>query len=288
MTYRASKGWILVMMAALLGGFAQFAHGRDLAHTVRPHVDVHPEAHEARRDHTVKSEPPVPSAYGGGWMSFGSPFFFTFGPDGRPVTIVPPWVQFLPPASFPLANPAALGGPMPSSPVPLAAPSVSKPRRVDTEKGVQFVTLGDRLFRAKNFQKAGERYVQAVRADPNAAPQRVRLSQIALVRGRFTEAAAFLREAVAAEPGWLAKAPDIQSMYAEPADFARQISRLESRVLVEPGDRDAWLVLGAELYFSGHTRRASDVFVRLTDRKPDATLAAFLDASGAGREASKP
>ena len=50
-------------------------------------------------------------------------------------------------------------------------------------------------------------------------------------------------------------------------------------MLAEPGDRDAWLVLGAELFLSGQTHRAADIFLRLTDRKPDPALAAFLDAA---------
>ena len=69
--------------------------------------------------------------------------------------------------------------------------------------------------------------------------------------------------------------------YAEPADFHRHLAHLESHLQAEPGDRDAWLVLGAQLFLSGRTRRAADVFLRLTDREPDSTLTAFLDASRA-------
>ena len=47
------------------------------------------------------------------------------------------------------------------------------------------------------------------------------------------------------------------------------------------GDRDARLVLGAQLYLSGRTERAAEVLRDLTDRKPDPTLAAFLNASRA-------
>lgn len=274
--------WTPFVFLAACGGVAA---GREHVHSVHHHA---PPPEGGRRAHADKTGTPIAVGFGGGWMSFGTPFYMTIGPDGQPVLVVPPWLAFNPPAPVPLVDPGALGGPMPAAAPQVAAPVPAKPRRVDPGKGAQFVTIGDRLFRAKNFQKAGERYEQAVRANPSAAPPRVRLSQVALVRGRFADAAAFLREAVAAEPGWLAKAPDIQSIYAEPSDFARQIARLESRVLVEPGDRDAWLVLGAELYFSGQTRRASDVFLRLTDRKPDATLAAFLDAASVPGNADKP
>jgi len=141
------------------------------------------------------------------------------------------------------------------------------------------VTYGDRLFRAGNNRRAQERYEQAARSDPYSAAPRVRLAQLAFVRGQYAEAANQFREALAAEPGWLGKAFDVQSLYAEPGDFAKQIAKLESHLQVEPQDRDAWLVLGAEWYLSGRTEKAADVFLRLTDRKPDATLAAFLEAA---------
>jgi cytochrome c-type biogenesis protein CcmH/NrfG len=141
--------------------------------------------------------------------------------------------------------------------------------------------MGDRLFRGSNLKKAEERYRQAARLDHSSAAPRVRLAQVALSREQYSEAAMRLREAETAQPGWIATAADIQAIYAEPADFARHISRLESHLHVHPDDRDAWLVLGAQWYLSGRTARAADVFQRLNDprRKPDIALAAFLDAT---------
>jgi cytochrome c-type biogenesis protein CcmH/NrfG len=147
------------------------------------------------------------------------------------------------------------------------------------------MTLGDRLFRAGNLKKAEERYHQASRLATDLAAPYVRLAQIAIVRGNYQVAANRLREAETAQPGWLETAPDIQAIYGEPAEFARQISRLESHVQIHPDDRDAWLVLGAEWFLSGRTARAADVFLRLDDprRKADIALAAFLDASNQAR-----
>jgi len=141
------------------------------------------------------------------------------------------------------------------------------------------VTFGDRLFRAGNIHRAAERFEQAMNADQNAATPRVRLAQIALVRGQYAEAAHRYREAMTADPGWLINAPDIQSIYGEPSDFSKQIAKLEAHLQAHPNDRDAWFVLGAQWYLSGQSRKAADVFLRLTDREVDATLAAFLDAS---------
>ena len=151
----------------------------------------------------------------------------------------------------------------------------------DPARARQQMVVGDRLFRGGNLKKAEERYQQAARAAPNLAEPYVRLAQIALVRGNYTAAASRLRDAETAQPGWIETATDIQSIYGEPAEFARQIARLESHVQIHPNDRDAWLVLGAQWFLSGRTDRAADVFLRLNDpnRKADVALTAFLDAS---------
>jgi tetratricopeptide (TPR) repeat protein len=221
-------------------------------------------------------------AGGGFGFSYGPMYSMMFGPQSLPVVVYPSpfWMppQFLP---VPFVDPGPLGGPVPPPGMarpPMAAARANAPR-VDPGKADRLVTIGDRLFRAKNLKRAAERYEQAARFDPAAAAPRVRLAQVAVLRGRYVEAAERLREAVVAEPDWLAHAPDIQTVYGEPREFNRTIAQLESHLLLEPGDRDAWLVLGAQLYLSGQTRRASDVFIRLTDRKPDAALAAFLDAT---------
>lgn len=161
--------------------------------------------------------------------------------------------------------------------------AVDRPRIAAQQRANELVKIGDRLFRAGNLNRAVERYEQAVRAAPNQAEPRLHLAQVALVRGKYSEAATLIREAQSAEPGWLLNAGDIQSIYAEPGDFNRQIAKIESHVQANPNDRDAWFVLGAQLYLSGRTRRAGDVFLRLTDREPDAALSAFLAAARPGR-----
>jgi predicted Zn-dependent protease len=145
------------------------------------------------------------------------------------------------------------------------------------------VTFGDRLFRANNTKKAEERYLQAIRSNPQAAAPRIRLAQLAFVRGDYSEAANRLREAETAQPGWLAAPLDIQSIYGEPGDFNRHIALLESHLHAHPEDRDGWFVLGAQWYLSGRTAKAADVFLRLDDphRRPDVALTAFIDATDA-------
>jgi tetratricopeptide (TPR) repeat protein len=160
---------------------------------------------------------------------------------------------------------------------PAAAPQAAA--QLDPARATQLTTIGDRLFRHGNVHRAAERYEQALQADPHSAATRLRLAQVALVRGKYTEAANRLREAQAAQPDWLLHAPDVQRLYGEPTDFAAPIAKLETHLQVEPNDRDAWLVLGAQYFLTGRTRQAADIFQRLADRQADPTLTAFLDAT---------
>lgn len=155
-------------------------------------------------------------------------------------------------------------------------------RRLDPARAGLMITVGDRLVRAGDLNRAVARYEQALAADPFNAGTRLRLAQVAVIRGDYAEAANQLREAEAADPGYLLRHPfDVQGLHPEPADFAALIERIESHLVDRPNDRDATLVLGAQLYLSGRTARAADVLRRLTDRKPDPTLAAFLEAARA-------
>jgi thioredoxin-like negative regulator of GroEL len=218
------------------------------------------------------------------------PYYGTFNAYGAPVFNVPPFPLMAtvgyPPllgARGPLSNGVGVAGPWPPAGRPpangVAVGDAAKAKRADPTRARQLVTFGDRLFRAGNLHRAAERYEQALNADANSAATRVRLAQVALVRGQFSEAADRYREALIVEPDWLVNAPDIQAIYTEPSDFAKQIAKLESHLQADPNDRDAWFVLGAQWFLSGQTRKAADVFLRLNDRKADPSLAAFLDAT---------
>ncbi len=161
--------------------------------------------------------------------------------------------------------------------------AAARPARRNTERASELMTFGDRLFRADHLVRATSRYKQALQADPFGASPRIRLSQVALRRGEYREAANLLREAITAEPGWLINAQNIQAIYAEPADFHDLIAKIETHLQAHPDDRDAWLLLGAQLYLSRRAERAADIFLRLTDRPPDSTLSAFLEATRAQR-----
>ena len=233
-----------------------------------------------------------------GGHSFGinySPgIFFGYGPFGfypysPPLLVVSPGglAPFLAPVFVPQPVPVAVApraplGPMlPMPPRELVDQNAPRARRSNPARAKELVEVGDRSFRGSNIHRAEEKYNLAVKADPTAPTPHVHLAQVSLARGDYAAAADHLRDAVtvAADAGWLLNVPDIQSMFAEPADFSKQLARLESHLQANPNDRDAWFVLGAEWYLSGRSKQASDVFQRLNDRKPDEALAAFMDAS---------
>ncbi len=218
-----------------------------------------------------------PIFVGGGYYSSYNPAlmpwaFNGFGPGSGMMS--PP---------MPVRGPRVLAPPQPGAAWPNGNGNVVKPTatRNDPARAAQLLKFGDRLFRAGNLKKAEERYLQALHVASNQAAPHFRLAQIALTRGHYAAAANRLRDAETAEPGWVLTAPDVQSLYGEPTEFAQQVARLESYVQAHPDDRDAWLVLGAQWLLSGRTGRAADVFLRLDDphRKRDVALSAFIIAS---------
>jgi Tetratricopeptide repeat len=248
--------------------------------------------------HATWSHGPHGHGHGGRGRGIGAgwPVFLGFGATGMyapiaPIVFVGP-AMFFPSSNWMTGQPMMGGGqPLPAPPPGLArgAPAPNNPpavvQRSDPARSNQLMTVGDRLFRAGNFKRAEERYQQALRAAPDLAAPHIRLAQIAVVRGNYGEAAERFRKAETAQPGWIITAADIQSIYAEPAAFARSIARIESHLQLHPDDRDAWLALGAQWFLSGRTAKAANVFQRLNDpkRKADVALSAFLDASNQRR-----
>lgn len=177
---------------------------------------------------------------------------------------------------IPGANPVADAWIPPAEP---PRPNARAVRRA-AERLEELVKVGDRLFRAGEFKRALDRYEDAARVDPNSALPHMRRAQVAIKKADYVQAVACLRDAQIADADWVDHLParDVQNLFGEPADFAAELAALETHLQANPEDRDAWLVLGTELFLTGRTERAADIFVRLTDRKPDALLARFLEA----------
>ena len=225
---------------------------------------------------------------------YSFPFYSSVGLNGVPFTYTPA-IPLLIPASMapmygPLLNPPpaaeqrwGLAGPVPNlpqeAPPRLAVSEASRSRKADPAGPASWSRSATASYARTTFIARPSGTSRRSGADPSSATPRVRLAQVAFIRGQYSEAANRFREAMTTEPGWLINAPDIQSIYGEPSDFAKLIAKLESHVQAHPNDRDAWFLLGAQWYLSGQSRKASDVFLRLSDRQGDPALTAFLDAS---------
>ena len=239
--------------------------------------------HPANHPTNIIYNPGITLGYGvGGFYAFSSPLA-VIGPGG----FFPFFAPVFAPQPFPVAMPPmAQGGLMlPMPPPALLGPNLNpnppRARRASPARSKELVEIGDRSFRGNNIHRAEEKYQLAAKADPTSPAPHIHLAQVSVARGDYAAAADRIRDAVTVAPdgAWLLNAPDIQAVFAEPADFAKQLARIESHLQANPNDRDAWFVLGAEWYLSGRSRQASDAFQRLTDRRPDEALAAFIDAS---------
>ena len=263
--------WVCVAILADLASQAQAQHGG------MHHGSWHGWHGGGAHGNPMSSYFAVSGGYGGcygGWYGGYAPML-AIGPGG-----------FMPPIGW--MGPSLMAGRGPLLPPPppglmendrQTIGPISRP--ADPVRADRLTTLGDRLFRAGNFKKAEERYLQAIRMAPDQAKPRFRLAQIAMMRGQYDSGGRADSRGGDRAARLDLNAPDIQALYAEPADFANNVARLETHLQANPNDRDAWLVLGAEWFLSGRTTKAADVFKRLNDpnRKPDIALAAFLEAS---------
>lgn len=188
-----------------------------------------------------------------------------------------PYPIGIPPQNMQAPNPAMIRNPLANRPNP--APVSEKVKAKNKAKAQDALTRGDRFFQTGKTATAKERYRLALKSDPELGDARARLSVLALIKGDRREALGLIHEAVTQDPDWPKTAGNVQSMFSEPAQFHKLIADLEAEVQANPADREAQTLLGIQLYLSGRTDRAKDVFLRLNDRKPDLTLAAFMDAA---------
>jgi tetratricopeptide (TPR) repeat protein len=228
--------------------------------------------------HGISYNPSIFYGYGLGGPYLYSPPLTVVGPGGFAPVLGPAFPQGIAPMG------GGLGGGLnlPAPPAAMLNPNAPpRPRLSNPAKSKELTEIGDRSFRVRNIKRAEDKYKLAVKADQSSPTPHVHLAQVAVARGNYSAAADHLRDAVtvAADGTWLINTPDIQAIFGEPGDFARQLAKIETHLQANPNDRDAWFVLGAETYLSGRTRQAFDVFQRLTDRRSDEALTAFLEAS---------
>ena len=290
--------WLIFCFVFISPAMAQHHHGSMVMRAPLHDRDNHNGPWHPGPNPVPAPSPVIGGGFGGGFLGGG---FYGGGIAGggffggnnlfvpQPAVIgVPVFVPMAVPVTF-AAGGGGQGGlrlPMPSQALQIAHAEnggavVTRTRRASPTRARELVLIAARSFRANDVHRAAERLQLAIKADPASPMPHLHMVQVSIVRGDYQAAAESLRMAVtvAKNREWLSNAPDIQAIYSEPADFAKQLAKLESHLQVHPNDRDAWFVLGAQWYFSGRTQQAADVFQRLTDRRPDEALAAFLDAA---------
>ena len=220
---------------------------------------------------------------GGFGLGYGVPYYAMAGPNGVS-TYVPP-ILFMGPGGLPGMPgfnpiPVAIGrGPAAPPPPPgiwragVADQEVNKNKRKDPARAVQLTTFGDRLFRAGNLKKAEERYHQALKAASNKAAPYLRLEQVAWSREAITPRppTGFVMPRPP-NPAGCAIAPDVQSLYAEPAEFSRHVTRLESYLQIASRRPRRLAGPGAQWFLSGRTGRPPTSLFASTIRTAGPTL----------------
>jgi tetratricopeptide (TPR) repeat protein len=292
-TLTLSARLALVPLAVILGAHSVEAggmhggHGGHPGHNQGGWIDPSSGFHGAHLggggpSNVINYAPGIFYGYGAAGPYLYSPPLTVVGAGGFAPALGPVFPQNFAPMGMGMGmGNGGLNLPMPPRGVVDPAAPRAQVQRSNPAKAKELVEIGDRSFRGRNLKRAEDKYKLAAKADPTSPAPHVHLAQVSLQRGDYSAAADHLRDAVTVSPdgAWLVNAPDIQAIYAEPGDFAKQLARLESHLQASPNDRDGWFVLGAETYLSGRSRQAFDVFQRLTDRRADDALTTFLDAS---------
>ena len=156
---------------------------------------------------------------------------------------------------------------------PGAAAKLAADRRgaAKKDKARQAEKVGRALFVAGQYRRAGERWKEALDADPEAN-RHFLLAQAKFAQKRFAEAAQEVRNGLRTRPDWATGRFDVRTLYAAEGDFLGQLAALAAEVKANPLDRDALYLFGYELYVSGRRADAKTVL--------EAALKADADAEG--------
>jgi tetratricopeptide (TPR) repeat protein len=127
------------------------------------------------------------------------------------------------------------------------------------------VRLADLYFRMGRYEDAARAYRRAIEASPGTASLRFTLADALFASGDVEGAAQAVREGVALDATLVSSDVDKRTFYGKAEDFERQVASLAERVAKNPADRDALLVLGTNLLFSGRAEKAREVLERARD-----------------------
>jgi TolA-binding protein len=142
----------------------------------------------------------------------------------------------------------------------------------------QAMSTGTRLFEMGSYSRAAEKFEEAARNFPDDATPRFFQAQALFASGQYAQAVSQLKTALKINPQWVHVDFDMRSLYKEPDEMVRQITRLAPRLKANPLDRDSLFLLGFELFTSGEKEKAKAVFEQAERLEPGAEhLKPFLD-----------
>jgi tetratricopeptide (TPR) repeat protein len=111
---------------------------------------------------------------------------------------------------------------------------------------------------------------------PRLAP--IFLARARMLQGRYKEAAADLRRGLTLSPDWGDREYVFAKDFHKEGDYPKLLKKLEEYCDVNPDDRDAWLLLAHERYFSEKRDAAKKALEKVLKLDPrDAGAAYFLE-----------
>ncbi len=139
--------------------------------------------------------------------------------------------------------------------------------------------LGDYHFREREYDRAVEFYTQALDRLPTDPTVRLALGDALYALGDYHYASYMIRQALDIDTTWVSRSVDKREFYEDPADFERQLRRLERYVESHPFDEAALFLLGYNYHATGQPVLAKDYFLRVRVINAEAAyVTPFLEA----------
>ncbi len=234
---------------------------------------------------------------GGGYDPFGPTYV---GPAyvGQSVIVVPPPVVVVaPPVQFvdprvPVAAPLQLPAALPrnaTTDIPLElVDQLIQRRRPTLAQRAQSAKLeggGDRLFRAGHFDRAAERYEQALVQTSDNDDLSFKRGAALAATGQYDEAGRVLRDALRERPDWPYVAHDLRQFFPDDDSIRRTLDALDRESRRPNADSDVPFLRAYILYFTGQRDASAAIFRNPPEGGPMRHFQVFADAIDRNRPA---
>lgn len=225
--------------------------------------------------------------YGTGFYGYGYPYrSFYYGNYDPWGIYYRPWdgysEYYLPPVFAPaelLYGPRAVqqfwGMPQPQQPLVVISrdrdrdATDTRPRVASVEyrlKAERFIAQGDELFREQKYSQALDRYKSAGEMAPNAAEAYWRRGHAYVATGRYDQAVAAFKRALAIDPDVEREEFSLAEFYGPGATAkAAHLEALAGAALARADSSDLHFLLGVFLRYDGQGARAEKFFLRAAD-----------------------